>query len=109
MRLKAFFVVLEGFEPSQAEPESDVLPLHHKTASFCFCGAKLSFYFETAKQKSTFLDFLLHFFYKLIISSPQIISNLHNFNRLASFDTQSTYYFFKTVIITEIGYIYYTF
>ena len=23
-------VALEGFEPSQAEPESDVLPLHHK-------------------------------------------------------------------------------
>ena len=27
------FVVLEGFEPSQAEPESDVLPLHHRTFS----------------------------------------------------------------------------
>lgn len=26
-----FFVVLEGLEPSLAEPESDVLPLHHKT------------------------------------------------------------------------------
>lgn len=25
------FVVLEGLEPSLAEPESDVLPLHHKT------------------------------------------------------------------------------
>lgn len=24
------FVALEGFEPSQAEPESEVLPLHHK-------------------------------------------------------------------------------
>ena len=69
---------------------------------FCFCGAKLSFYFETAKQKSTFLDFLLHFFYKLIIRAPQTISNLYNFNRLASFDIQSTYYFFKTIIITEI-------
>lgn len=35
------FVVLEGFEPSQAEPESDVLPLHHRTFSkplqrYCF-------------------------------------------------------------------------
>ena len=29
-----FFVALEGFEPSQAEPESDVLPLHHKALSF---------------------------------------------------------------------------
>ena len=27
---RCFFVALEGFEPSQAEPESDVLPLHHK-------------------------------------------------------------------------------
>lgn len=25
------FVVQEGFEPSQAEPESEVLPLHHWT------------------------------------------------------------------------------
>ena len=28
-------VALEGFEPSQAEPESDVLPLHHKAISIC--------------------------------------------------------------------------
>lgn len=28
--LQFYFVALEGFEPSQAEPESDVLPLHHK-------------------------------------------------------------------------------
>ncbi len=32
-----FFVALEGFEPPQAEPESDVLPLHHKA----ICGGKL--------------------------------------------------------------------
>ena len=25
------FVVLPGFEPRQADPESDVLPLHHRT------------------------------------------------------------------------------
>lgn len=25
------FVVLPGFEPGQAEPKSDVLPLHHRT------------------------------------------------------------------------------
>ena len=56
MRFKAF-VVLEGFEPSQAEPESDVLPLHHKTLSFLFCGAKLRLIFETAK-------FFLNFFPK---------------------------------------------
>lgn len=29
------FVALEGFEPSQAEPESDVLPLHHKAIIEC--------------------------------------------------------------------------
>ena len=28
--LKYFFVAPEGLEPSQAEPESDVLPLHHE-------------------------------------------------------------------------------
>ena len=28
-QLQFYFVALEGFEPSQAEPESDVLPLHH--------------------------------------------------------------------------------
>ncbi len=28
--LALYYVALEGFEPSQAEPESDVLPLHHK-------------------------------------------------------------------------------
>lgn len=37
-----FFVALEGFEPSQAEPESDVLPLHHKAI---FTLAKLMIYF----------------------------------------------------------------
>ena len=31
MQLSSFFIVaLERFELSQAEPESDVLPLHHK-------------------------------------------------------------------------------
>ena len=30
-----FCVALEGFEPSQAEPESDVLPLHHKARCRC--------------------------------------------------------------------------
>ena len=28
------FVVLPGFEPRQADPESDVLPLHHRTMMF---------------------------------------------------------------------------
>lgn len=34
-------VVLEGLEPSLAEPESDVLPLHHKTMFLC-TGIRLS-------------------------------------------------------------------
>ena len=42
-------VALEGFEPPQAEPESDVLPLHHK-ARFIggFAVAKVGFFFELA-------------------------------------------------------------
>ena len=31
--LRALLVVLPGFEPRQAEPKSDVLPLHHRTSS----------------------------------------------------------------------------
>ena len=51
-------VALEGFEPSQAEPESDVLPLHHKAIFeillawlllFRFDSAKVRMIFETAK------------------------------------------------------------
>lgn len=30
MNFNSPLVALEGFEPPQAEPESDVLPLHHK-------------------------------------------------------------------------------
>ena len=29
--LQGFYVVVEGLEPSQAEPESEVLPLHYTT------------------------------------------------------------------------------
>lgn len=38
-----FFVALERFELPQAEPESDVLPLHHKAICFVlgFRGAPL--------------------------------------------------------------------
>lgn len=31
MKYLSLIVVLEGFEPSHAEPKSDVLPLHHRT------------------------------------------------------------------------------
>ena len=54
--LKGHFslVVLEGFEPSQAEPESDVLPLHHRTIPNCDC--KGTAFFLTAKKKSNFFS-----------------------------------------------------
>ena len=35
------FVVLEGLEPSQAEPESDVLPLHHRTILNCVAKVQI--------------------------------------------------------------------
>lgn len=51
MNFNSPLVALEGFEPSQAEPESDVLPLHHKAifvvnlsgsrAVFVITGAKV--------------------------------------------------------------------
>ena len=31
------FVVVEGLEPSQAEPESEVLPLHYTTIAVLRC------------------------------------------------------------------------
>ncbi len=49
------FVALERFELPQAEPESDVLPLHHKAISLskklvlCFCAAKLLRFFKPRK------------------------------------------------------------
>ena len=54
--LKGHFslVVLEGFEPSQAEPESDVLPLHHRTIPNCEC--KGTAFFVTTKKKINFFS-----------------------------------------------------
>lgn len=37
------FVVLEGFEPSQTEPESGVLPLHHRTILHLRCKGNTFF------------------------------------------------------------------
>ena len=52
------FVVLEGFEPSQAEPESDVLPLHHRTIPNCDCkGTAISI---TGKKKINFFSNYFH-------------------------------------------------
>lgn len=47
------FVVLEGFEPSQTEPESGVLPLHHRTIFICV--AKVIQFLEMASDISYFL------------------------------------------------------
>lgn len=47
------FVVLEGFEPSQTEPESGVLPLHHRTIFICV--AKVIHFLEMASDISYFL------------------------------------------------------
>lgn len=44
------FVVLEGFEPSQTEPESGVLPLHHRTIFICV--AKVIHFLEMASDIS---------------------------------------------------------
>lgn len=46
------FVVLEGFEPSQTEPESGVLPLHHRTIFICV--AKVILFLEMASDKADF-------------------------------------------------------
>lgn len=46
------FVVLEGFEPSQTEPESGVLPLHHRTIFICV--AKVIHFLEMASDISYF-------------------------------------------------------
>ena len=44
------FVALEGFEPSQAEPESYVLPLHHKAINVrcSFTATKVGIFFISA-------------------------------------------------------------
>ena len=61
-QLQFYFVALEGFEPSQAEPESDVLPLHHKAVFifalglFPFRGAKLQRLFRFSKYFRNFFQ-----------------------------------------------------
>ena len=66
MNFNSPLVALEGFEPSQAEPESDVLPLHHKAifrlalsgslaAPYrAFASAKLCCFFYSCKFFRTF-------------------------------------------------------
>ena len=42
----SFIVALQGFEPRQAVPETDVLPLHYKAISFQ--KTKVVYFFEKA-------------------------------------------------------------
>ena len=52
-------VVLEGLEPSQAEPESDVLPLHHRT--ILKCDAKVMHFFDVASKNAKFFQIICNF------------------------------------------------
>ena len=52
-------VVLEGLEPSQAEPESDVLPLHHRTIRKC--DAKVMHFFDVASKNAKFFQIICNF------------------------------------------------
>lgn len=59
---RTFSVVQEGLEPSQAEPESEVLPLHHWTILFYF-AAKMRIYLFRKKCFAPFfcqLNVFLH-------------------------------------------------
>ena len=68
-RSDVFFVVLPGFEPRQAEPKSDVLPLHHRTNSaFClrrrFVGSNNA---QKRVQKYYNFAFWTNFFSSLLV------------------------------------------
>ncbi len=59
--LSISFVVLPGLEPGISGPESDVLPLHHRTMSFAlqgFCfliaGANVSTFLERTNFSAFF-------------------------------------------------------
>ena len=61
--LSGVFVVQEGLEPSQAEPESEVLPLHHWT-NLRFSFAKVRNYFfptHIFALKNASINFFLHY------------------------------------------------
>ena len=55
----SFLVVLPGFEPRQADPESDVLPLHHRTLP-CF---QVLFPFKSGCKSTHFFLYGKTFFY----------------------------------------------
>lgn len=68
MTMSSFRVALEGFEPPQAEPESDVLPLHHKAIlrswnykrSLAFCSVlRVQIYDNNLVWPNFFKRFLL--------------------------------------------------
>lgn len=81
-------VVLVGFEPTQTEPESGVLPLHHRTIPKC--DAKVLLFSEPAsiftkknQKKAIFLTFFgfspvfspSHRYFSLLGVTPRLAEN----------------------------------
>ncbi len=78
-KIVSVFVALEGFEPSQAEPESDVLPLHHKAR--CHVVLTLQRYALFSNRQIFF-----YYFFEKKLEPPAI--NAHNridYRRLISY------------------------
>lgn len=76
------FVVLEGFEPSQAEPESDVLPLHHRTIPNC--GCKGTVFFVTTKKKMNFFSKKIILFLQMLVYQRVTIFDIFDENNVYS-------------------------
>lgn len=73
------FVVLEGFEPSQTEPESGVLPLHHRTIFICV--AKVIHFLEMASDITYFLFRLARFLVLFVLFGQRIVNYLKTVER----------------------------
>lgn len=73
------FVVLEGFEPSQTEPESGVLPLHHRTIFICV--AKVIHFLEMASDISYFLFRFARFLVLFVLFGQRIVNYLKTVER----------------------------
>lgn len=73
------FVVLEGFEPSQTEPESGVLPLHHRTIFICV--AKVIHFLEMASDKAVFLFRLARILVLFVLFGQRIVNYLKTVKR----------------------------
>lgn len=62
-----FFVALERFELPQAEPESDVLPLHHKAICFAFGLTPFAFALQSYGDFLNCANFLTTFLEKILM------------------------------------------